>query len=214
MACRGSVPSRCRRSWMPERRRRSRPSTSCSVAGSSERRRSRSFDRSSPSADMPRSAWLAVGATGAALAVPVLGDRAGLTGVAVALGLGLGGAIAPSRTRRTSSIGVALGIALIAFRVLLAPPLAGPSGSPTGEGPWMMRVESVGSPREGSQVATLASVDLGADGFRLAATLPRYPAIEPFDVVVVGGRVRPRPDSDYGDYLARLGAWGTLDARS
>ena len=77
-----------------------------------------------------------------------------------------------------------------------------------------MRVETVGSPRDGDQVATLRTVDDGPGGFRLAATLPRYPAVEPTDVVVVGGRVRPRPDSDYGRYLERLGAWGSLDGRS
>ena len=77
-----------------------------------------------------------------------------------------------------------------------------------------MIVESVGSPRDGHQVATLRTVDAGAAGFRLAATLPRYPAIEPFDEIVVDGRTRPRPDSDYGRYLERLGAWGTIQADS
>ena len=38
-----------------------------------------------------------------------------------------------------------------------------------------MIVESVGSPRDGKQVATLRTVEDGATGFRLAATLPRYP---------------------------------------
>jgi competence protein ComEC len=77
-----------------------------------------------------------------------------------------------------------------------------------------MLVESVGSPREGDQVATLRTIDGGPDGFRLAATLPRYPTIEPGDLVEVGGRARERPDSPYGRYLQRIGAWGTLDARS
>ncbi|MBA2700194.1 MAG: ComEC/Rec2 family competence protein [Chloroflexi bacterium] len=76
-----------------------------------------------------------------------------------------------------------------------------------------MLVESVGSPREGDQVATLRSAGGGGD-FRLAATLPAYPAIEPGELLEVAGRTRPRPDSDYGRYLERLGAWGTLDVRS
>ena len=51
-------------------------------------------------------------------------------------------------------------------------------------------------------------------GFRVAATLPRYPAIEPGDRITVGGRARPRPGQPYGRYLERLDAWGTIDARS
>ncbi len=77
-----------------------------------------------------------------------------------------------------------------------------------------MVVEGVGPPREGRQVATLRTVDEGATGFRLAATLPRYPSVGPGDLVEVGGRVRERPDSPYGQYLDRIGAWGTLDART
>ena len=46
---------------------------------------------------------------------------------------------------------------------------------------------------------------------RLAATLPRYPEVRPGDRLEVSGRVRPRPDGGYGDYLARIGAAGTLD---
>ena len=77
-----------------------------------------------------------------------------------------------------------------------------------------MVVEGVGPPRDGRQVATLRTADEGADGFRLAATLPRYPPVGPGDLVEVGGRVRERPDSPYGQYLDRIGAWGTLDART
>jgi len=76
-----------------------------------------------------------------------------------------------------------------------------------------MVVEAMGSPRDGHQVATLRTAGSGDGGFRLAATLPRYPAIEPGDTVEVEGRTRPRPDSPYGTYLERIGAWGSLDAR-
>jgi competence protein ComEC len=75
-----------------------------------------------------------------------------------------------------------------------------------------MVVESVGSPRDGKQVATLGSQEDHAP-LRLAASLPAYPAVEPGTVVEVAGRTRPRPDSGYGRYLARIGAWGSLDAR-
>ena len=76
-----------------------------------------------------------------------------------------------------------------------------------------MVVETVGSPRDGDQVATLRSLE-SVDGaiLRLAATLPRYPEVRPGDRVEVSGRVRPRPDGGYGDYLERIGAAGTLSA--
>ena len=49
---------------------------------------------------------------------------------------------------------------------------------------------------------------------RLAATLPRYPEVVPGDTVVVGGSVLPPPDDDYGSYLRRTGAAGSLRART
>ena len=52
------------------------------------------------------------------------------------------------------------------------------AGTPGTDGPWTMIVESIGSPRDGKQVATLRTLEDGAIGFRLAATLPRYPPIE------------------------------------
>src|SRR5687767_3679988 len=102
----------------------------------------------------------------------------------------------------------------IGLRAGLGPVGAEPSGSPVGSGPWMAIVETVGPPREAHQVATIRTMSGGSSGFRLAATLPRYPPIEPGDRLSVGGHTRPRPDSPYGQYLERLGAWGTLDARS
>jgi competence protein ComEC len=131
-----------------------------------------------------------------------------VAGVGVALLIG-----ALVSRRRTPLAGLALGAALIALRgvtLTVTPALA---GTPT-DGPWTMIVESIGSPRDGKQVAALRAVEDGATGFRFAATLPRYPAIEPGDRVEVDGGVRSRPDGPYGDYLARTGAWGTLDART
>ncbi len=162
---------------------------------------------------MPRSAWLAVGATTAALFLPAIGPRGVAIGLAIAIGLACLAAVVPSRPRRIATVAIAAGIGLVAARILLGP-TAPMTGTPEGDGPWTMRVESVGSPRDGDQVATLRSVDDGVAAFRLAATLPRYPPIEPTDIVVIEGRLRPRPDSDYGRYLERLGAWGTVDVAS
>ena len=118
------------------------------------------------------------------------------------------------RGRRIALFALAIGILSIALRAGVGPAGAALSGSPEGSGPWTMVVETVGSPREGHQVATIRTTSGGASGFRVAATLPRYPAIEPGDRIAVAGRARPRPDSPYGRYLERLDAWGTLDARS
>jgi competence protein ComEC len=85
---------------------------------------------------------------------------------------------------------------------------------PAGRGPWSLVVVSTGSPRDGDQVATLATPSTVRPPFTLAATLPRYPVLTPGDRVVVEGSIRPRPDSEYGRYLERIGAVGTLSARS
>jgi competence protein ComEC len=162
---------------------------------------------------MPRSGWLAVGAVLGAVAVAADDRRAVATALA-AVAVALLAAVVGASRGRGRILAVAAGALVILVRGTLG---AGPSvlaGTPQGVGPWPMLVESVGSPREGDQVATLRTIDGGPDGFRLAATLPRYPTIEPGDLVEVGGRARERPDSPYGRYLQRIGAWGTLDARS
>jgi competence protein ComEC len=75
-------------------------------------------------------------------------------------------------------------------------------------------VESVGSPRDGAQVARLAlAVDPGP--VRVAATLPAFPGVRAGNTVTVSGRLRPPPDDGgYGEYLRRTGAAGSLDATS
>ena len=85
---------------------------------------------------------------------------------------------------------------------------------PDGEGPWRLVVEATGSPRDGTQTATLATRPGADPPFRVAATLPRYPVVIPGDQVVVDGAIRPRPDSSYGVYLLRIGAAGTLTSRT
>ncbi len=162
---------------------------------------------------MPRTGWLAAGAAVAALTVGA-GDRRILAVLVVAAGLLLLVGLWLPRGRRVGLLALTVGILSIALRVGVGPAAAALSGSPVGSGPWTMVVEAVGSPREGHQVATVRTVSDGSSGFRLAATLPRYPPIEPGDRITVEGRARTRPDSPYGRYLERLGAWGSLDARS
>lgn len=162
---------------------------------------------------MPSSGWLAIGATLAALGVPAL--AAGREVVALVAVAALTCLIVGSRGRpRTPRflVPIAVGALLLAGRMALAPPDAGDPAPPVGDGPWSMLVEAVGSPRDGRQVATLSILSGRPDlpVTRLAASLPRYPPIEPGDVVTVEGRTRERPDSPYGRYLERSGAWGTL----
>ncbi len=47
-------------------------------------------------------------------------------------------------------------------------------------------------------------------GVTLAVTVPRYPAVEPGDLVRVTGRPAPPPEGGYGDFLRRTGVTGTL----
>jgi competence protein ComEC len=161
---------------------------------------------------MPRSAWLAVGAVVGALAASAADPRA-LAVLLCACTVALGAAITARAAWRPRLIAIAIGAAAIVVRGALAPAAASLDGVPVGSGPWRMAVEAVGSPLEGHQVGTLRSIGQVGASFRLAATMPRYPEIEPGDIVQVEGRTRPRPDSPYGAYLERLGAWGSLDAR-
>ena len=164
---------------------------------------------------MPASGWLAIGSVLAALAEPSAGGVVvGLLAASLALA---GGSLRRTRAggrrwRRLAFVG--LGAAALAVRLVVLPePPPTIAAVPAGSGPWAATVESVGSVRDGSQVATLRLLELGET--RLAATLPRYPEIEPGMEVAVGGTVRPPPDDDpYGDYLRRTGVSGTLRARS
>lgn len=160
---------------------------------------------------MPRSCWLACGAVAGALAVASGGSVA----IALALGLAAGSVVLTIAfvRQRALLIAFAIGVVAILVRGLTLPASTALTGTPSGSGPWTLLVESIGSPREGNQVATLRTLSGGAGGFRVAATLPRYPAVEPGDRIEVGGRVRERPDSPYGEYLERIGAWGSLDGR-
>lgn len=164
---------------------------------------------------MPRAGALAIGAVGAALLVPTLG----MAGSAlIAAGLLLGIALAHSSERTVlMRLVLATFIGFVAIGIRLAPQwldgaAIAAASLPDGRGPWTLVVEVTGSPRDGHQTATLASVLSGDHPLRVAATLPAYPAVVPGDIVVVEGAIRPPPDSPYGQYLKRIGADGTLRA--
>ena len=168
---------------------------------------------SSAPARFPRSGWLAVGVAGAAAAnaagVPaLLPVEAGV----VVLVVGLAERAVPARARMAVAA-LGLGAVLLGLRVLFGPGAAAATPLPGDAGPWTAVVESVGSPRDGAQVARLRLTTESGE-VAVAATLPAFPPIAAGDVVDVGGRLRPPPDDDpYGDYLRRSGAAGTLDAR-
>jgi competence protein ComEC len=176
---------------------------------------------------MPRAGWAAVGAVVVALVALAVGGLEapggaveGLAGLAVAAI----GATVLRRTNRPGALALIAAAALVATRIAIvarpAPsPVAGLMAGGASPTSWIGSVESVGSPRDGQQVATLelqpeAEADSGsAPGgpfIRVAATLPRYPAIRPGLTVTTRGRVQALSDDDYGRYLASSGVDGTL----
>ncbi|OGO57589.1 MAG: hypothetical protein A2V85_10460 [Chloroflexi bacterium RBG_16_72_14] len=169
-------------------------------------------------AGVPRSAWLAGG-----IAAGAAGTSIGLSPL-VALGIGCGLAATgllvrawwragPGGGPGAPLLAAGVGVVLVALRVGAGPPPEVPPPLPAdSRGPWIAVVESVGSPRDGEQVARLRlSV---ADGTAVvAATLPAFPVVAAETLVEVEGRLRPPPDDDpYGEYLRRTGASGSLDA--
>ncbi|MFL5679905.1 MAG: DNA internalization-related competence protein ComEC/Rec2, partial [Chloroflexota bacterium] len=164
--------------------------------------------------DVGRAVALAIGAVaGAALLLP------GRLPAAVWPAL-IAVAIACLATRRSGgphagSAGVALpavvGALVVAIRVALGPAPVAPAALPEGAGPWSAIVESISAPRDGQQSTTLRLAD---GDMRVAATLPRFPTIEPGDAVRVSGRVEPPSDDSYGAYLDRIGVAGTIRSRT
>ncbi len=164
---------------------------------------------------MPASGWLAIGSVIAALAEPSFGGFVvGLLAASLAVaGRSIAVSAVDPRRWRGLVIGGVGALALAVRLVALPAPPPTLADVPTGGGPWVATVESVAPVRDGSQVATLQLS--GSGGVRLAATLPRYPEIEPGIEVSVAGSVQPPPDDDpYGDYLRRTGISGTLRART
>ena len=167
-------------------------------------------------ARLPRSAWLAFGVAAAAALVFAGGPPVGAV-VGGLLGVALGEAGLPGRLRGASRAIAVLGIGVLAvgLRLLIAP--AGvlvPPLESAGQAPWTAEVVSMGSPKDGSQLARLA-IGTSGEPVVVAATLPAFPTVAAGAMVVVEGQLRPPPDDDpYGEYLRRTGASGSLRATS
>jgi competence protein ComEC len=162
-----------------------------------------------------RSARIALGAIAAAMAAERVGTQhiAAVLALAVAALLVLGELDGTARWR--SAWPLVVGAGLIALRLAIGQ--VGPASltePPPGDGPWELVVESTGSPHDGHQSVTLTTPPGVTPRFQVAATLPRYPEVVPGDPITVDGSIRPRPASAYGEYLARIGAVGTLTTRT
>ena len=162
---------------------------------------------------LPRSGWLAIGAVVSSLLLSETARPWPLLTAAVAILVLAATPWWPARARMPGRVSLAGTAAVALHLALVSPAIEAPAAAPVGQGPWTMVVESLGSPRDGHQIATLRDAGSGTVP-RLAATLPAYPVVEPGSVVEVRGRARPRPDSSFGRYLARIDVWGTLDADS
>jgi competence protein ComEC len=177
---------------------------------------------------VPRPAWLGIGAAAGALAVAWPGPLPAVLAGAAMLILAL--ATRAARQRAVSwLLPVATGVLAVAMRDVAAGPAPAPSAViPTGAGPWTAVVVTVSAPRDGSRPAVIrleggvpgsSGTAVGASGAAggppvlIAATLPWYPPVVPNDRIEVEGRIRPPPESEYGDYLASIGAVGTLRAQ-
>src|SRR6188472_1471591 len=99
---------------------------------------------------MPASGWLAIGSVVAALAAP--GTSVVVVAlVATGLAAAAWGVAHPTSPRALLTVAIGAGLLVVRLAFAAAPaPVAG--SIPEGRGPWIVLVESVGSPRAGSQV--------------------------------------------------------------
>jgi competence protein ComEC len=160
---------------------------------------------------VPRPAWLAAGAALGALALEAV-PAVAIALFACALLAGSAAMLASGRAgpaRRTAAL--ALGVLVVGARGAAGQgSLPASTALPGGDGPWVGVVQGVGAPRDGSRPAV---IQLETEPPTLvAATLPWFPVVVPGDRVALRGRIRPPPEDDYGTYLARIGAAGTLRA--
>ena len=165
---------------------------------------------------MTRTTGLALGAIGAALLATDqrLADFAPVLALVLALVaacLGLVRRRPAARAAAATAIGFVFVLGRVALAGSMPPSAAGPERLPTGEGPWAVRVESIASPKDGTQrfVGGLDGTELRVD-----VTAPRYPVLVVGDRVEVLGALRAPPESPYGAYLARIGVAATLLTRS
>ena len=164
---------------------------------------------------MPRAAALAVGAVAGALLLsgpPPFAAWPGLASMLLALAIAATSSASP---RRRSSARLLLtatfGAVLIALRVAGGGSTLPPPSLPGDEARWDAVVESISSPRGGTQVAV---VRIDEPSLRVSATLPRFPEILPGDRIEIGGRLVAPGDDAFGDYLRRSGVDATIRSRS
>jgi competence protein ComEC len=151
---------------------------------------------------------LALGATAGALALGHVPFAALLLAGACLLVA----SVATPAPRRALVLALGVGVFLVGLRGSLEPRVTSPAVAlPDGDGPWMGTVVSVGAPREGSRPAIVA---IEMPSLTVAATVPWYPVVGPGDHVRLRGSIRRPPEGDYGAYLARVGATGTVRASS
>jgi competence protein ComEC len=171
---------------------------------------------------VPRSGWLALGAVAGALAIGMGGPTTQVMAIlafASSIGSVLLRLLVQRGARGRNLMGIlplAIGVLLVVTRagLLAAPPAAaapGPTLDPAGRR--IAIVESIGSPKAAEQIALLrlqGGTDPTDSESRVEALLPRFPEIGPGDQIAVRGAVRPPGDDDFGAYIRRLGAVGSL----
>lgn len=164
---------------------------------------------------MTRAVAVAIGAiTAALLFAPAHPPAAALPALAALLVGAAAGRVSGGRAASWGGLVAAAGLGGLAVAIRLA---AGPAPPPLplvpdGDGPWQAVVETIGAPRDGQQPATLRFDEPA--GLRVAATLPRFPAVQPGDGVTVSGPLREPTDDPYGSYLRRIGVAATLRSRT
>jgi competence protein ComEC len=175
---------------------------------------------------MTASGWLAIGSIAASLAAPRLSSvvvALAATGLALAVGAMRDHERESLREIARRGVPLTAGALLIALRLFVLPtgdPGGGPTGVPDGRGPWIATVETISPVRDSQQVATLKLTTLPGTSpplprpLLVAATLPRYPPIEPGDQVTVDGAIELPPVGPYREYLARIGVDGTIRSRT
>jgi competence protein ComEC len=174
---------------------------------------------------LPRSGWLALGVVVGALALstglpPVVVAAAGALAGAAVVVWSAGSLMGPGAGRRIgrpAAIGLlamGAGVLLMAGRGAIGS--TSPSEAPfdpgtRSAGPFEAVIESVGSPKAAEQIALLRIETAPAGGGALIeALLPRYPEIGIGDRIRVRGSIEPPGDDDFGAYLRRIGASGSL----
>lgn len=152
---------------------------------------------------------------GAGIALP----NVAATGLAVALGGPLAAWLRPHdphviRGALRGLLPVGLGVLLVAGRAAAAgAPLTDPGAARLpGTATYDAVVESVGSPKGDEQLALIQieSATSGPNATRIEAVLPRYPTVGAGDSIRVSGRLEPPGQDDFGAFLRRLGAAGSL----